>query len=198
MGRMRPIKRAIAGCLVAAVLAMTMSAGTSAKPRDRSFTVDPGVVVQNLTGPTTVVVLGNPFRYPWMLSINQQTVNAPPIPTQIGPTVTPATGAVQGAGNPVPGASPQPLTNAPASTQTVAAPATTTNGAIVVPLLRSPGGTAVTVSACPTKAFDAVEHCILAIQNRVRATTRRTFRRRTGASVPRKSNTWRFRLEPTP
>lgn len=168
---MGPMTRLCAGILAVALSAMTPSfAVAAAKPRDRSFTVDPGLVVQNLTGPTTVIVLGNPFRYPWMLSVNQQPVNAPGVPPQLGPSITPPAGTTPASGNPAPNGSPQPLVNAPASTQNVAAPATTTNGAIVVPILRSPGASAVAAATCPIDTFPRLEHCILALQNRVRQT----------------------------
>lgn len=130
-----------------------------APPRNtREYHVDPGLILQHIRGPITVVVVGNPFRYAWSVTVNNSVVTAPgPDKALLLQTPTGST--------PAPAASAPP---APASPQPTAQP-----GQIVVSLVPNPSGASTASGTCDSlTTFGGLEKCVRDLAAQVDFTTK--------------------------
>ncbi len=150
------------GILVAALTALI--SGTLVVPAQATgdVAVDPNLVVEHLRGPVTVVVVANPFRFPWVATVNHQILSGPAVPAgnQLfqqplvpPPTVAPTSEPTVTVGGGVPAATPSPT-------------------GVAVTLLPSPGGVAHASTTCGGSRFDDLERCISDLETQVTYTKR--------------------------
>jgi hypothetical protein len=108
--------------------------------------------VQRVRGPVTVVVVDNPFRYPWTVTVGHQVITAPPPVSQL-----PAGISAPGSPTALPSEAPTTIGGVPGAPSPTPAP-------YGVTLLAPPGGVTVAKSACPATRFDAIEACIRTLE----------------------------------
>ncbi len=147
--------------LAAALAALISGALVVPAQATGDVVVDPNLVVEHLRGPVTVVVVANPFRFPWVATVNHQTLSGPAAPAGnqlfqqplvAPPTVTP--------------------TNEPTITVGGVPAATPSPAGVAVTLLPSPGGVTHAPTTCSGSHFDDLERCISDLETQVTYTKR--------------------------
>jgi hypothetical protein len=124
----------------------------------RDVVADPSVAVQRLRGPVTVIVVANPFRFPWVVTVNGETWSAPS--SSIG-TALPAPSF------PPPAAS----MAAPPSGITGTSPSTLPAGLLELRTIATPNVAGSRKSTCHA-VLDDIERCITVLETDVATTNK--------------------------